>query len=262
MNPVRNPFVPGAGTQPPELSGREDLLERAGVALQRVKLGRSAKSFIAVGLRGVGKTALLNRIRRMADEAGFHSLAIEAHEQKPLPDLLVPHLRRLLLELDRLGALNETVKRSLRIFASFMSSIKLKLGDAELALDIDPETGAADSGDLEADLPELFACVGRAARARNLAVVLLIDEIQYLPERDMGALIMSMHRIAQDGLPVLLVAAGLPQVVGLSGRSKSYAERLFDFPLVDALSWEETVRALEGPARAEPVEFEHAALVA
>lgn len=260
MDPIRNPYVPGAGTQPPELAGREQLLKLAEIALQRVKLNRPAKSFIAVGLRGVGKTALLNRVRRMAEDTGYRCVFIEAHEQKPLPELLVPHLRRLLLELDRLGALNETVRRSLRVFTSFMSNVKLKYGDAELALDIEPEAGAADSGDLEADLPELFASVGRAARARNLAVALIIDEIQYLPERDMSALIMSMHRVAQDELPLLLVAAGLPQVVGLSGRAKSYAERLFDFPQVDALRWSETVRALAGPAKHEDVTFEEEAL--
>ena len=260
MNPVRNPFAPGAGTPPPELTGREAVLARAEIALQRVRLGRSAKSFIAVGLRGVGKTVLLNRIQQMAEEAGFRTVFVEAHEQKTLPDLLLPPLRRLLLTLDRLGQLNETVKRALRVLKSFMTGVKLKYGEAELALDIDPEIGSADSGDLEADLPELFAAIGSAAKARDEAVAILIDEIQYLTERDMSALIMAMHRAAQLGLPMLLVAAGLPQVVGLSGRSKSYAERLFDFPTVDALDYPDVVRALDLPARAEGVNFTPEAL--
>src|SRR4051794_6804008 len=112
MDPIRNPFVPGAGTPPPELTGRNELLDRARVMLARTKLGRASKSFIAVGLRGVGKTVLLARVRQMADEAGFRICAIEAHEQKSLPELLVPHLRRVLLELDRLGALSEQVKQA------------------------------------------------------------------------------------------------------------------------------------------------------
>ncbi len=154
MDPIRNPYVPGAGTPPPELTGRDAILERARITLARTKLGRFSKSFIAVGLRGVGKTVLLSRIKRLAEEAEYRTCAIEAHDQKPLPDLLVPHLRRTLLELDRLGALDEKVKRGLRVLKSFMSALTVKVGDAELRLDIDGETGSADSGDIEADLPD------------------------------------------------------------------------------------------------------------
>lgn len=260
MDPIRNPYVPGAGTPPPELTGREALLDRARVTLARIKLGRASKSFIAVGLRGVGKTVLLSRIRQLADDAGFRVCTVEAHEQKALPELLVPPLRRVLLELDRLGALSEQVKRGLRVLKSFMSAVRIKYADAELALDIDGERGSADSGDLEADLPELFVAVGRAAAARGTGVALIIDEIQYLSERDMSALIMGLHRVVQDGLPLVMVAAGLPQVVGLSGRSKSYAERLFDFPVVDALAPDDAARALAGPAREQGVTFDPAAL--
>src|SRR3954449_1888484 len=130
MDPIRNPYVPGAGTPPPELTGRAELLDRARITLARIKLGRPSKSFIAVGLRGVGKTVLLSRVRQMAEEAGYRICGIEAHEQKSLPELLVPHLRRVLLELDRLGALSEQVKRGLRVLKSFMSSVKLTYGDA------------------------------------------------------------------------------------------------------------------------------------
>ena len=260
MDSIRNPFVPGAGTQPFELSGRDALIEQARVTLERVKIGRHARSFIAVGLRGVGKTALLNRIQHMATDIGYKTVFIEAHEQKPLPELLVPHLRRLLLELDRLGALNEHVKRGLRVLKSFVSGLKIRYAEAELALDIDPELGAADSGDIEADLPELFLSVGRAAAARNMPVALFLDETQYLSTRDMSALIMALHRISQENLPVVMVAAGLPQVVGLSGRSKSYAERLFDFPPVDALGRHDAARALIAPVRQEGVDFQPAAL--
>ena len=260
MNHIRNPFVPGAGTIPPELSGRSELLSAADTALQRVQIGRAAKSFIAVGLRGVGKTVVLNRVRQIAEGHGYLTVFVEAHEQKPLPDLLLPELRRLLLHLDALDRLNEVVKRSLRVMKSFMKGITFKYADVEIGLDIDPETGAADSGDLESDFPELMLAVGRAAQARAKSVAIIIDEIQYLPEREMSALIMAMHRIAQHGLPVLLVAAGLPQVVGLSGQSKSYAERLFDFPIVDALEYPDVVQALNVPAQAEGAEFTPEAL--
>jgi hypothetical protein len=255
MDPIRNPFVPGAGASPHELIGREELLDRARIAFERVKAGRAAKSFIAVGLRGVGKTVLLTHVRDLAEAAGYRLCVIEAHESKSLAALLIPQFRRLLLDFDRIGALSEHVKRSLRVLKSFVSGLKLKMGEAEITLDIDAEPGAADSGDLDADLPELFAAVGRAAKARGLAVALILDEIQYLPERDMGALIMAMHRMAQDSLPIVMVAAGLPQVVALSGQSKSYAERLFDFPRVDALSPDDARRALVQAARSEAVEF-------
>ena len=153
MDHIRNPFAPGAGTPPPELAGRAEFLMRARVVLERVKAGRSEKSFIAVGLRGVGKTVLLVRVKEMAEALGFRTSLIEAREQTSLPLLLMPQLRRLLLELDRLGALSEQVKRGLRVFRSFASGLKLKYGEVELVLDIDPEQGTADSGDLEADCP-------------------------------------------------------------------------------------------------------------
>lgn len=260
MDPRSNPYAPGAGTQPPELTGREALLEQADIALARTKLGRPAKSFIAVGLRGVGKTVLLNRVKRQAEREGYKVIFVEAHEDKRLPELLAPHLRRVLLELDRVGSLNAIVKRALGVFKSFLSKITIKHGEAELTLDIEPETGSADSGDLEADLPEIFAALGHAAAERNTPVALLMDELQYLDQRDMSALIMAMHRVAQDGLPFLLVGVGLPQIVALSGRSKSYAERLFDFPVVDALDPIDAARAIREPAAAQHIEYRPEAL--
>jgi len=262
MDPIRNPFAPGAGTPPPELAGRGEFVARARLVLERVRAGRPEKSFVAVGLRGVGKTVLLVRVKEMAEELGFRTSMIEAREQTPLPVLLLPQLRRLLLDLDRLGALSEKVKRGLRVFRSFISGLKLKHGDVELVLDVDPESGTAARGDLEADLPEMLAALGQAAASRGAAVALLVDELQYLSEVELSALIMALHRTAQERLPVVLVAAGLPQVVGLSGRSKSYAERLFDFPEIGALPPSDAKRALAEPAAAEGVSFEAEALQA
>jgi hypothetical protein len=255
-----NPYAPGAGVQPPELTGREALLEQARVTLARAKAGRPAKSFVAVGLRGVGKTVLLNRIREMAEGTGYRTAFVEAHEEKPLPALLIPHLRRVLLEIDRLGAVSEHAKRALRALKGFASSLKVKVGEVEVGLDIDPERGVADSGDLEADLPALFAALGRAAKDRGTAVAIVLDEIQYLAEAELSALIMALHRVSQDGLPVVLVGAGLPQVLGLTGRSKSYAERLFDFPPVGPLGEADAGRALVEPAGQQGIAYEPGAV--
>lgn len=247
MDPVLNPFIPGAGAQPPELTGREELLEQARIALARTKRGRSVKNLIAIGLRGTGKTVLLQRIRAMADADACHSCFIEAHGHDSLGELLIPHVRHLILDLDRLGALNEQVKRGLRVLKSFMSCFKLSYADLELELDIAPETGAADSGNLEADLTELLLALGRAAAARDVAIALLIDEMQFLGQRDLAALIMALHRCAQYALPVVLIGAGLPQILTSVGRAKSYAERMFEFPIVGPLNRDDAYRALRVP---------------
>jgi len=253
MDPLHNPYAPGAGAPPPELSGRQDLLERTRIALGRTKLRRPARSFIAVGLRGVGKTVLLREALRLASIEEFRICFIEATEHKRLGELLCPHLRAVLLDLDRMGRLSVEVKRGLRVLKSFLSGVKLSYGDAELSLDIDPEPGVADTGDLDIDIADLLSAVGRAAAARDSQVVLFLDELQYLNARDFGALIMAMHRCVQEQLPVLLIAAGLPHLVGLAGQAKSYAERMFDFPELGALGRQDADLAVLAPARAQDV---------
>lgn len=173
-----------------------------------------------VGLRVAGKTVLLNPIQEKAEEAGYQALLIEAPESKRLPALLLPPLRSMLFKLDASAKLNASVKRALRVLRNFADAVKVKVGDVEVGLDIEPERGTADSGDLEADLPDLLLTIGEAARARDTAVALIVDELQYLEEFEMSALIISMHKAAQKQLPVVLFGAGLPQLVGLSGRSK------------------------------------------
>lgn len=260
MNPLTNPFSPGAGNQPPELAGRSDLLRKVEVLLARVKAGRSEQSMFMVGLRGVGKTVLLNRVRETAEAQGYQALLIEAHESKALPLLLLPPLRQTLFALDRMQNVSQKVKRGLRVLRSFIGSVKVKVGDAEFGLNIDPETGSADSGDLEADLAELFVAVGEAAADRGTAVAIIIDELQYMTEVEMSALIMAIHRVSQRGLPLVLIGAGLPQLVGLAGKSKSYAERLFTYPEVGALSLEDASLALQGPVATQGVAFTPEAL--
>jgi hypothetical protein len=260
MNPLTNPFSPGAGNQPPELAGRSDLLRQVEVLLARVKAGRSEQSMFMVGLRGVGKTVLLNRVREMAAAQGYQALLIEARESKPLPLLLLPPLRQTLFALDRMQDISQKVKRGLRVLRSFIGAVKVKVGDTEFGLDIDPETGCADSGDLEADLAELFVAVGEAAADRGTAVAIIIDELQYMSEVEMSALIMAIHKVSQRSLPLVLIGAGLPQLVGLAGKSKSYAERLFTYPEVGALSLEDASLALQGPVATQGVTFSPEAL--
>lgn len=260
MNPLNNPFSPGAGTSPPELAGRSEMLRSIEILLARIKAGRSEQSMFMVGLRGVGKTVLLNRVREMADAQGYHAVLIEAHESKPLPLLLLPPLRQALFALDRMQNVSQKVKRGLRVLRSFIGAVKVKVGDTEFGLDIDPETGSADSGDLEADLAELFVAIGEAAADRGTAIAIIIDELQYMTEAEMSALIMAIHRVSQRGLPLVLIGAGLPQLVGLAGKSKSYAERLFVYPEIGALSPEDAASALQGPVQTQGVSFTPEAL--
>lgn len=260
MDPIKNPYSPGAGAPPPELVGRDPILEQARVLLGRTLKKRPEKSLLLTGLRGVGKTVLLNAIEREARAAGYRTISVEAHEDKPLGPLLAPHLRLALYELDRVAGAGDKVKRGLRVLRSFIGGLKVTYADVEVGLDIDPERGSADSGDLEVDLPNLFVAVGEAADERRSAVALLIDELQYFSERELGALIMAMHRLQQRQLPFVLLGAGLPILPGLAGESKSYAERLFNFPDVGALSKADAETALRDPARAAGAVFEPEAL--
>lgn len=253
MDPIKNPFSPGAGSPPPELVGRASIQEQGRVLLGRVLLGKPEKSLMLTGLRGVGKTVLLNEVRRMAQDAGYRTVLIEAHEDKALGLLIAAPLKAVFFELDRLAQAGDRVKRGLRVLRSFLGGLKVKMGEVEIGLDIDPETGAADSGDIEIDLPNLFEALGEAAKEKSSAVAILIDEIQYLSQKELGALIMAMHRMQQRQLPVVLVGAGLPVLPGLAGESKSYAERLFAFPDVGALSESDSNKAINEPALAAGV---------
>jgi hypothetical protein len=260
MDKIRNPFSPGAGSPPPELAGREGILEQARVLLGRVQAKRPEKSLLLTGLRGVGKTVLLNEIERNAVALGFRTILVEAPEGKPLAVLLAPHLRRLLFDLDRMKGAGDKVRKGLGVLRSFIGAIKVKVGDLDIGLDIEPERGSADSGDLEVDLPQLFVALGEAAQERGVAVAILIDEVQYFSSEELSALIMAMHKMQQRQLPLALVGAGLPILPGLAGESKSYAERLFSFPAVGPLPEADAERALQDPVRAAGVEFEPAAL--
>jgi hypothetical protein len=255
MDPRTNPYAPGAGAPPPELAGRDKLIEDAAIALDRIRAGRAAKSLILIGLRGVGKTVLLNRIRNDADAAGCFTLWIEVPEDRSLPGILAPALRAGLLKLDRMAGAADGAKRALRALAGFVGAMKLKYGDVEVAVDLTGEAGLADTGDMESDLADLLEAVGAAARERDTAVVLFLDELQYVPEAQFAALITALHRCAQRQLPITLVGAGLPQLIGASGRAKSYAERLFAFAAIGPLTPDAARDALVAPANKLDVAF-------
>jgi Cdc6-like AAA superfamily ATPase len=260
MDPIRNPFSPGAGTPPPELAGRDELRESLRVALERARIGRPAKSAMLVGLRGVGKTVLLDRVREDAEEAGIHTVRIEAPEGRSLPALLAPQLRQALLRLSQIEAAKEIAVRGLRALAGFAGKLKVTFGDIEVGIDYAPEPGLADNGDLEHDLQALFEQVGLAAKSAGTALVIFIDELQYVEEPQLAALITAMHRTEQRRLPVVLVGAGLPQLRGRMGNAKSYAERLFDFPTIGPLPPEAAGLAIEKPLRDEDVRITPEAL--
>ena len=245
MDQLQNPFTPGAGSRPYELAGRSELIEQAELLMGRTLLGRFEKSMIMVGLRGVGKTVLLAHLEEKAKVAGFYTIAVECHEGKELPALLASDMRRILIALDRSAAAHEIVKRGLRVAKNLFNGFKISYAGAEISVESEP--GVADSGDIEIDLPEALSALAEAARVRGAGVALLLDELQYLSDREFSALIMAMQRVAKTNAPLILIGAGLPQIPGLAGESKSYAERLFNFPSVGPLAPADIERALVDP---------------
>lgn len=256
MDPVRNPFAPGAGSQPPELAGRNEIIASAETALLRVLRGRPAQSQMLLGLRGVGKTVLLNKIEQIAEENGYLTSFIEAPEDRKLVELIYPKIHQVLRKLSLVENARAATHNAMRALRSFASAFRISVGDFEVA--VDPEPGVADSGNLEYDVTELFLKVGEAAKAAGRGWALLIDEVQYLSSEELGALIVAIHRVNQKALPVLLFGAGLPAIAALSGDAKSYAERLFVFPKVDALADADAVNAIRQPIEEEGERIESA----
>ena len=256
MNPITNPYTPGAGTQPRELAGRDELRNKVRICLERLKIGNSAKSVIMVGLRGVGKTVLLDKMRQDAEIIGIHTVRIEVPENKSLPAVIAPVLRLALLRLSRIEAAKIVAQRALRALAGLAKSLKLKYQDIEVGLDFDVEPGLADNGDLEIDLAALFVESGLAAKNAGTVLVLFIDELQYIKQDQFAALISALHRCAQQNLPMAVVGAGLPQLLSIAGEAKSYSERLFDYPIVDKLAPQPATDVIRKPALALGVSFD------
>jgi hypothetical protein len=259
MDPVNNPYTPGAGVPPTELAGRDDLRQTARVAIERVRRGLSARSPLMVGLRGVGKTVLLDRMCEDANTAGIETVRMESPSDRSLPSLLAPALRLALLRLSRHEASKGSAIRALRALAGFAQAQKSSYSDLEVGLDFESAPGLADSGVLQQDLETLLDAVAQAARSAQTAVVLFIDDAQFLPPNEASSLWLALHRCAQRGLPVTLVSAGLPQLRAQAG-AESYAERLFEFLELGALSAQAAVQALLKPAAGLNVHFEEAAV--
>ena len=248
MNPRKNPYTPGAGSQPPELAGREDVIEKACIALDRTITGKQARGIVLYGLRGVGKTVLLRKLVSEAEERSFVTIYLEAPEDRSLPAALCPQLRAGLYKLKRGEEVKKQLLGAFRALKSFSEALKIKYGDIELSLDFDREEGIADSGNLESDLGDLLSAVAEGAREKNCGVLIAIDELQYINSKELEALIAAMHRIGQKNLPILLFAAGLPQLLGHMGQAKSYVERLLEFVPIGKLDRTAADSALIKPA--------------
>lgn len=249
MDPVRNPFAPGAGSRPPELAGRDHIVGRAEIAIQRILQGRHDKSQMLLGLRGTGKTVLLNAIEELAEKHHHVTSFIEAPEDGTLLELIYPRLHQVLRRLSMTEKAKSAAHRALRALKGIAAGFKITVGDYSIS--VDPEPGVADSGNLEFDMVDLFVRVGEAAKAAGTAWTLLIDEVQYLSDDELGALIVAIHRITQKRLPVMFFGAGLPQVAALSGDAKSYAERLFDYRAIGPLDKPAATEAIRQPIEDE-----------
>lgn len=258
MDRRTNPYAPGAGLQPPELAGRDKLIETATIDMERALVGRPTKGMMLLGLRGVGKTVLLNRLFAIANQNGFQTIKIEAPEGGALPELLAPALRSVLYALDLKAATGQRLRQAVTVLRSFAAVFKVTVGELEFG--IQPARGLADTGRLQQDLPDLFVAIAEAAAERKMAIGLFIDEVQYLSADELAAVVVACHEIAQRNLPLLFIGAGLPQIAALAGNAKSYAERLFNYPQVDQLPPAAARDALEKPARHEGVTFEPAAV--
>lgn len=251
MDPFLNPFAPGAGSRPPELAGRDAILEGAKIACGRALRGRAARSMMLLGLRGTGKTVLLSEIGRIAEADGLLVSKVEAPEETNLANLLFPEMRKVARSLSGSEAAKHYAGRALSGLRNFAAVFKIEVGGVGIGVEPALEPGLAESGDLQHDLPDIFGQIGRAAQSAGKGWLLLIDEVQYLSEADLAGLIVALHRMSQDGLPIVFVGAGLPQVARLAGDAKSYAERLFSYPPVGALDKEAASKAVTIPIKDE-----------
>lgn len=248
IDPIANPYAPGAGTPPPFLAGRDGLIDAFEVVIGRAAAGNSFQPIVLSGLRGVGKTVLLLAFRTSAKDAGW---PVELFEARPGGDLrtqiaeALPPMVRLV---NKQWRNQQRAKRIGRIAASFARTLQATLTRSGFRLDFEPEPGVADSGDLETDLTELLVALGEGAREERLGAALLIDELHEVPPEQLSSLVGAAHRVNQEMLPVVVGGAGLPPVGRVLSEARSYAERLFSIRPVGALSDEDSRIAYESPA--------------
>ncbi len=261
MEAVRNPYTPNAGAEPPVIAGREDLEKRFSLLLARVGQGRSEQSMIITGLRGVGKTVLLEQFRKQAEGLKWVVVdrEISKYEEKDFRRTLFTWMHSALLQLSPKDRWSERLKTALGVLKSFSFTVDSG-GKLSAGIDVEAQPGLADQGVLQQDVTDLFVAVGEAAKEHGRGIVLLLDEIQFLQPDQLEAVIAGLHKTVQRGLPVTLVGAGLPQIPELAGDAKSYAERLFVFPRIGNLTSAQARIALEEPARDEGATWEEAAL--
>ena len=264
MDPIRNPYAPGAGQRPPELAGRDVELETFDVVLERIARGRPERSLVLTGLRGVGKTVLLNALRSAAVRRGWGTGKLEARPDQPLRRPLSSAIHQAVRELAHPKPDDvDHVLGVIRAFAQREAGADAKLRDRwNPGIDAPVVKGRADSGDIEIDLVELFTDVGGLAADVGKGVAVFIDEMQDLGPDDVSALCAACHEISQSGLPVIVVGAGLPHLPAVLSASKSYSERLFRYQRIDRLAREGADRALSAPAADEDAAFTEDALSA
>jgi len=262
MDPIRNPYAPGAGQRPPELAGRDDQLQAFDIVLQRVAARRPERSLILTGLRGVGKTVLLNSLRSSAVREGWGTGKLEARPDQSLRRPLASALHTAVRELGHPHAEeNDHVLGVIKSFAQRDAGAGAALRDRwNPGIDAPAVRGRADSGDIEIDLVELFSDLGGLAADVGKGIAIFVDEMQDLGPDDVSALCAACHEISQSALPVIVVGAGLPFLPAVLSASKSYSERLFSYQRIDRLDRAAADRALTAPAEHEGASFTAEAL--
>lgn len=241
-----NPYRPGAGMSPAYLAGRDNTIHEAQNILQAINYGYSARSVVYYGLRGVGKTVLLNYIENLADEMDLPSEYMEiAERDRSFQYQMALHIYKLINRLSLLKNIESHIKKALSILKAFT----IKYGCDDISIEVNPANGISDTGNLANDMTELFLALGVIAQKQNKGVVLFIDEIQYIKDSEFEALMEAIHRTNQKNYPIVIFSAGLPKIAKIAGDVKSYAERLFDFIEIDSLNNEEAKLALIEPAK-------------
>lgn len=241
-----NPYRPGAGMSPAYLAGRDNTINEAQNILQAINYGYSARSVVYYGLRGVGKTVLLNYIENLADEMDLPSEYMEiAERDRSFQYQMALHIYKLINRLSLLKNIESHIKKALSILKAFT----IKYGCDDISIEVNPANGISDTGNLANDMTELFLALGVIAQKQNKGVVLFIDEIQYIKDDEFEALMEAIHRTNQKNYPIVIFSAGLPKIAKIAGDVKSYAERLFDFIEIDSLNNEEAKLALIEPAK-------------
>lgn len=261
MDPVSNPFRPGAGRRPPVLAGRERLLDGFDVVVRRVETtGEGDRSWVINGLRGVGKTVLLNELLRQANEKKWIVAKVEATRSQPLRQVLATEMAKAMRTATGRHPGGPGLKRALRALKSF--SLQVGASGGGFAFEVDPEKGVADTGRLGEDLTDLLEVLGQASRDFNIGTLLLVDELQEASKEDLAAINMAVHEIGQAEvpLPAVLVGAGLPSLPAQLADAGSYAERLYAFQPIGPLPPEAVEAALVEPCRVYGVTWETEAL--